>query len=392
MWLLLAACTPEETSLDKPHGQHPTTSEPTEPTEPTDPTDPTDPTEPPDIPRRYDCSGMDPADPAPLGGRVALTFDDGPDPIDTPAILETLRSYNIPATFFMLGQQVSEPDNWAIVEEIVEDPLFDVANHSWSHVELAESSMSTVTSEMDDTDALLKTFGVTPAFFRFPYGSSTCETHDMATERGWRVTGWHIDTADWCYAAGDGICTTSDYWRVPEAYEDDMLGLSLEQIHRFDGGVVLFHDIHAFTAEQLPAFIEALLDEGYTFAALTDAAAFPNLVAGTPADLPYLGERCDVLDDRCWQVEHEAWCEPTRPEDPESQDGICTLPCEGYCLDRDGAAVTFCASIGEGVGQCAGRSASQNGYCADLPGTSERSFDRNGEPAGSATICAPEHW
>jgi peptidoglycan/xylan/chitin deacetylase (PgdA/CDA1 family) len=396
MWLWLTACTPDDKDLHQPPPDHTDTHTDTDTdTDVDSDTDAdtdgdTDSDADSDVTRRWDCSGMDPADPAPLGGWVALTFDDGPDPVDTPVILEILRQYNVPATFFMLGQQVSDPDNWAIVEEIVEDPLFDVANHSWSHVDLADSSLAVVESEMDDTNDLLETFGVTPTFFRFPYGDSTCETHDMATDRGWRVAGWHIDTADWCYAAY-GTCSPDIYWRVPEEYEDDMIGLSMEQIHRFDGGVVLFHDIHTFTADHLAEFIELLLDEGYRFAPLSDTSIFPNLNAGTPADLPYLGERCDVTNDLCWQVEHTAWCEPVAPDDSSVTDGICTLPCEGLCLDRDGAAITFCAELSTGEGQCVGRSASQNEYCEALPGTVEATFSRHGS-SGEELVCAPPHW
>jgi peptidoglycan-N-acetylglucosamine deacetylase len=396
-WGCAAACGDGEPG-GKDSGVDPGTEPPTHPTPgTTDPgttdTGPTD-TDPGGGERRYDCSGLDPADPAPLGGRVFLTFDDGPDLIDTPVILDTLRAYDAPATFFVLGVQLAEPAAWPLAEEIVADPLFDLANHSWSHVDLATVPLSVVAEEVDDTEALIETFSVEPTFFRFPYGDSTCETHDLATERGYRVAGWHIDTADWCYAVGGGVCTTEDYWRVPPEYQADMIGFTMEQIRRFDGGVVLFHDIHTFTADELPILLDQLLDEGFTFAALDDAAALPNLNAGTPADLPYLGERCDTVDDRCWQVEYQAWCEPVATEPGGSSsntDGICTLPCDGLCLDRDGAAVTFCADVG-GAGQCVGRSASQNEQCAALPGTVEATFERFGAPPDEAPVCAPPHW
>lgn len=350
---------------------------------------------PEDAERRWDCSGMDPADPAPLGGRVVLTFDDGPDPVDTPVVLEVLRAHGVPAAFLMLGTSLEDPAVWSIVDDIVADPLFVVGNHTVDHLDLADLDLPSAEAQIVDNADALADFGVAREFFRFPYGDSTCATHDLATGLGYRVAGWHIDTADWCYAAGGGVCTTDDYWRVPEEYADDMLGLSLEQIHRFDGGVVLFHDIHAFTAEHLEEFVTTLLDEGYTFAALDDEGVLPNLNAGTPADLPYLGERCSLADDRCWQVEHAAWCEPTDPGDPDSDDGICTLPCEGYCLDRDGAATTFCAATG-GAGQCVARVDPRNDDCAALPGTVVADFERfvgsSGVEAAVAAVCAPVGW
>ena len=81
--------------------------------------------------RRAHCSGMDPADPAPLGGWAAMTFDDGPDPEITPQILATLRKYNVPATFFVLGTHLDDPDNADLIAEMIADPLFELANHSY---------------------------------------------------------------------------------------------------------------------------------------------------------------------------------------------------------------------------------------------------------------------
>jgi peptidoglycan-N-acetylglucosamine deacetylase len=347
--------------------------------------------------RRWDCSGIDPADQGPLGGVVTLTFDDGPSSTYTPEIMAVLRAYNVPATFFMLGERVEDPAVWPLVEEIVADPLFTIANHSWTHPELTSLSTAAMVAEIDDTTALLETFAPID-FFRFPYGDSDCDAVDRIADRGLRVTGWHIDTGDWCYAAvGDrGVCTPDDYWRIPDEYADDMRGFIVEQVGRFDGGVVLFHDIHSYTADSLEDVILDLTAAGFTFAALDDSSAWPNLNAGTPADLPYLGEACSLDDDLCWQVEYMSWCEPVNPSDSNDLRGVCTLPCEGYCGDRDGAATTFCAEQTTGAGQCIGRSDLLNGYCADVPGSVEQVMDRHvgSSSAGAATadVCAPDGW
>jgi peptidoglycan/xylan/chitin deacetylase (PgdA/CDA1 family) len=344
--------------------------------------------------RRHDCSGIDPADPAPLGGVVAFTFDDGPSSVYTPEILDTLRANDVPATFFMLGERVSDPDTWPIVEEIVADPLFAIANHSWSHPELTSLSTAAMEEEIDDTTDLLETFGPFD-FFRFPYGSSDCDAVDRVTDRGMKVAGWHIDTADWCYAAVgvEGRCEPADYWRVPAEHAGDMRGWIVEQVDRFDGGVLLFHDIHGYTADTLQGVIDDLAGRGYAFVALDDPAAFPLLSAGTPVDLPFLGEACDPADDRCWQTEFFAWCEPTSEG---ATTGVCTMACEGYCLDRDGAATTFCAEQSTGAGQCIGRSHSLNGACAAVPGTEEKAMDRHvgssGASAANELVCAPPSW
>jgi len=341
---------------------------------------------------------MDPADVAPLGGMVALTFDDGPNHLTTPQILETLRDFNAPATFFVLGVELEDSLNWDVIEEIVDDPLFTLANHSYDHANQADLSLSAHRAQVDDTNDLIRSFGVEPDFFRFPYGSSNCDTADYVRDQGMRVTGWHVDTADWCYAAvgATGVCTQDDYWRIPEEYEADMLGFTIEQLERFDGGVVLYHDIHPYVANELEAHLEAMVDAGFTFVDLDDATALPNLNAGAPADLPFVGEACQTDNDLCWMVEYDAWCEPTDPGGPGTE-GICTLPCEGYCLDRDGNATTFCAEpYPGGFGLCTSRSDDLNDCCDALPGTLAESMDRwvGDSSASDATVtaCVPDSW
>lgn len=361
--LLLLGCNPAaDVSIPTPAGP-PSTATPVPTPIPTPvPTPPVD--------RRWDCAGLDPADPAPLGGRVALTFDDGPHPTVTPAVLEALRAEDVPATFFLLGIELEDPARWPLVEEMVDDPLFTIANHSWSHPALTSLSETAMYEEIDDTTALLETFAPID-FFRFPYGLSDCSAVDGVRDRGLHVTGWHVDTVDWCYGA-DGICTPDDYSRIPPEYADDMLGFTMEQIERFDGGIVLLHDIHQSTADFVPELITALKDAGYTFTSLDDLHTFPRLLADDPVDLPFLGEACDPVDDACWQVEYSSFCLPVG----DGTSGICTLPCEGTCADRAGAATTFCMATETGAGECVARAHPVNDGCARLPGTERVAADR----------------
>ena len=373
------------------------TSSGSDPAIPTTPSPPpgTDPP-PPGPDRRHDCSGIDPADPAPLGGRVALTFDDGPVLPETEDIVATLRAWGAPATFFVVGEMLADPDTWPLVEDMAADPLFELANHSWDHANLATLSISDRDEEIDDTTALLETFGVVPRYLRFPYGASHCDLVDEVRDRQLHVTGWHADTSDWCYGSiGEvGTCTPDDYARIPPEYANDMIGWTLEQVRRYDGGVILLHDIQPYTAGQLNTLMQALDAEGFTFVPLDDLDTFPRLNADNPADLPFLGEACDPIEDDCWQIEFQSWCTPTDPSDPRA--GICTEACEGLCVDRPGAATTFCATVDPGAGQCVGRSDSENHGCADLPGTVPVVVDRfvgtSGVAPSSAEVCQPAIW
>lgn len=342
---------------------------------------------------RDGCSGMDPHDVAPLGGRVALTFDDGPHPVVTPQVLATLRAYGVPATFFMLGAEVADPAVESIVEDIAADPLFTIGNHSWGHPDLALLPLDRARDEIESTNQLLATFtGGTPRHFRFPYGDSTCATADLVRdELGQVPTGWHVDTADWCYASG-GVCTRAEYWRIPPGHENDMRAYVLEQVRAFDGGVLLLHDIHQFTADHLEDLIVDLLTDGFTFTSLGDADAFPRLVADDPYPFPWVGEPCDTSEDTCWQVEWSAWCEPTDAPGLPATAGLCVLPCEAAsdCVDRDGSAPLACVDTG-GAGTCLAEAQPINDDCADYPGA--RAANLPHWPSGAtAEVCLPYAW
>ncbi len=344
--------------------------------------------------RRGGCSGMDPADPAGgLNGRVALTFDDGPHATVTPQILATLRAYNVPATFFMLGENAAVMSNWSIVDDIDQDPLFEIANHSWAHPDFTLLSTAEAHAEINDTHQLLSTW-TTPQFFRYPYGNTTCTIADITrNDYGQKIAGWHADTADWCYATGTiGTCDQGSYWRIPTGYENDMVGFTLDQLAAFDGGILLMHDIHQYTADNLETIITTLIANGFTFTTLDDVSTFPLLNANTPYDFPWMGEACDTNNDTCWQVEWNGWCEPTGDPSQPANAGICTVPCTDWCVDRDGVAPLHCAEGLPNEGHCLAQSSSLNTYCADVPGSIVDTLPEwdNGSPW--ADVCAPYGW
>jgi hypothetical protein len=104
----------------------------------------------------YPCNQEPPPDPVPSGLRFALTFDDGPNPATTPAIVATLRAENVPATFFMLGNRLDSEAARALAREIHEDPLFRVANHTWSHPFLTSLTPEQVREQVTSTTAQLR--------------------------------------------------------------------------------------------------------------------------------------------------------------------------------------------------------------------------------------------
>jgi len=99
---------------------------------------------------------------------VAITFDDGPDPVSTPAVLELLSKHKICATFFVTGKKASE--NPGLIKEILARG-HTVGNHSYSHDNLIMfKSSNTLIKEIESAQDILGKFGITPLAFRPPVG------------------------------------------------------------------------------------------------------------------------------------------------------------------------------------------------------------------------------
>jgi dienelactone hydrolase len=73
------------------------------------------------------------------------------------------------------------------------------------------------------------------------------------------------------------VCPESEFEHVDDDLRDDMVGFILRQVDSRGGGIILFHDIHAYTASQLGGIIDRLEDAGYTFTSVDDADVFPAL-------------------------------------------------------------------------------------------------------------------
>jgi len=190
--------------------------------------------------------------PEPVGrdpGVVYLTFDDGPDQMLTPLLLDLLDRHGARASFFPLGRNL-EP-RWG--EEEVQDLLsrgHTVGNHSWNHRRMADMHPWAVAADLDSTSSLVEYLGgFRPSCFRAPYGNRNEVVDAVAGSLGMVHVGWTADPQEW-----------RDPW-VPVA-------LAYLANERHDGSVVLLHDrkwlaLH-IVAEVLPAFIA----DGWRFEAL----------------------------------------------------------------------------------------------------------------------------
>ncbi|WP_312469916.1 DUF4309 domain-containing protein [Neobacillus sp.] len=127
--------------------------------------------------------------------KVALTFDDGPDKIITPAIIDILSNHHVKGNFFFLGSRVKEhPD-------VVKD-AFDhgnlVLSHSYNHVELTKLGNAAIREEIDSAGKAIKSLiGKEPAILRTPYGDTNAQVAEISKQEGYSIVLWSIDTLDW---------------------------------------------------------------------------------------------------------------------------------------------------------------------------------------------------
>ncbi len=200
----------------------------------------------------------------PPEGVVALTFDDGPEPGHTEAILAVLARHRVPATFFLIAEKAkAHPE---LVELARALPGAVIGNHSWSHPNFHDIAVEEQAREVGSADALLRAdLGATP-LFRYPYGNSSCETNERVHTLGYRIVGWHVDSCDWAFDGPRGL-TASEALScgVLPAYRHDFLGHVVANVRAHRGGVVLMHETHDISVDNLDALIVKLEAEGYRF-------------------------------------------------------------------------------------------------------------------------------
>lgn len=177
---------------------------------------------------------------------VCLTFDDGPDEVITPHILNILRRYHVKASFFCVGNKLDQhPD---IVQRAYQDGHL-VLSHSWSHQQFNLMERQEIKSEIQLTeDKIYELIGQRPVFIRPPFGEIDGRVADIIKSRGGKVILWSIDTLDWSQREKGNI--------VHNVTE-----------HIRPGDIILMHcnGDKTETVNALPAIITALRQKGYQF-------------------------------------------------------------------------------------------------------------------------------
>ena len=201
---------------------------------------------------------------------VALTFDDGPTPYSSPAILDYLEKTHTPATFFVEGGYAATwPDlirrEWA--------DGFAIGEHSWDHPDFTLQSDAGLAHQFGDTDAALHRILGKDAclwLWRPPYGSVNRRILNVSATYGLTTITWDNSSGDWLLPGAEKIATAV-----------------LNQAH--PGAIVLMHDGPANrqeTADALPAILAGLQARGLTPVMLPQLLAdggYPGIVTVPPA-------------------------------------------------------------------------------------------------------------
>ncbi len=128
--------------------------------------------------------------------QVALTFDDGPDPIVTPKILKILGSYDVHATFFVIGRQLEQQID---VARSALAAGHELANHSWQHAYLQSlHGTRSIGQDIDRNSALLATLSprLQATLYRAPVGLKNPELARASQARGLAIIAWSIHSRD----------------------------------------------------------------------------------------------------------------------------------------------------------------------------------------------------
>lgn len=194
------------------------------------------------------------------GKQVALTFDDGPDAIVTPKILDILKENEIKATFFLLGDRAEAYPE--IARRIVEEG-HAIGNHSWSHPNFKELSMDEAMKQVMDTqDELNNIIGYRPSLFRPPYGALDEDMEQAIQNKDLAIVNWSVDTMDWSGVPAQEIMRIIHNQLKP-------------------GGIILQHSANgqnhlANTIEALTLLIPDLKNQGYSFVTVPDLLHLPE--------------------------------------------------------------------------------------------------------------------
>jgi peptidoglycan/xylan/chitin deacetylase (PgdA/CDA1 family) len=197
------------------------------------------------------------------GHKIILTFDDGPDPRNTPKILAILEKENIPATFFVIG--LNAESNIPLLRRIYKDG-FEIGNHTFTHHNVAKMSPERADLELKTTRALIECVtGHSTILFRAPYNADSepqafeeIEPIARSKKDNYITVGESIDPNDW----------------DPRMGADSIFNRTIRIAEQNDASIILLHDAGGETRQPtidaLPRIIAYFKKRGCVFTTVAD--------------------------------------------------------------------------------------------------------------------------
>lgn len=177
--------------------------------------------------------------------KIAITFDDGPHPVYTPQILDILRKYGVHATFFVIGENVAmHPE---LTERCIAEG-HEIANHTYTHKNLAKDSYSDIQNEIVHTEnTVFENFDIRTKLLRPPGGLYGKNVLSCAQNLDYTVILWSVDTRDWAHTPVQKITKNV-----------------LDSVRA--GDIILMHDFvqkHSPTPKALDKILPELIERGF---------------------------------------------------------------------------------------------------------------------------------
>ena len=200
--------------------------------------------------------------------KIAISFDAAWGNDDTHTLIEILKEYDVPATFFVVGAWVDKyPES---VKELA-DAGYQIQNHSNTHPYMTQLSKVKMTDELTSCNDKIKAItGVSPTLFRPPYGDYDNAVIETVNGLNMYPIQWSVDSLDW----QDSATADSIYKRVTSKVTN--------------GSIVLFHNDAEHTPEALPNILKTLKEQGYEFVFIDDLIYKDNY------EIKYDGTQCKI--------------------------------------------------------------------------------------------------
>lgn len=196
---------------------------------------------------------------------LSISFDAAWGNEDTQQLIDILGSYNVKATFFVVGDWV---DRYPESVKALHDAGHEIMNHSNTHAHLPQLSAQQIMDDLNAcNDKIEAITGNRPTLIRLPYGDYDDNSIRTIRSMGMEPIQWDVDSLDWKDLSAGDITKRVTSKVCP-------------------GSIVLFHNAAKHTPEALPGIIQCLLQEGYTFVPIS------QLILTGDYTIDHTGKQC----------------------------------------------------------------------------------------------------